>query len=906
MSLLMRWLLQLRLLSDMSSTAEWVRNGELIRSFKSYFFLVAILLIIPGNTSGIFNGLPLASIPEMIGFLILLFGICSLSFKSNFKRISVKANAHYLVAIILILGIAIPAKIALKHSDLPTGRFDACYHSFVRSDDMNVPECEPFFSAKFEDGRSRLDSAVDFHGLNYPLRDLNVSGSNWNLSFINNEQFLGRYGNYEQVRHPFRANWVGRFSVDMDNGFIPVTYVGFGSVEIDSITTKLPVHYGVPRTEWVAVSKGVHSIKIDYSFTSLQMKPVNGVDYSSYGYYATLKVGAVQKTPVSMVNTLFGWAVDPQTFQRLSKILLVENGKVVQQVVPATYRADVGKYLGVEFENPYVGFSMYGAQPKIGSRIVGISADGKRHVLLRGDGSVWQEEPAVSSERLWYRIDDSFDSGQQFGALQPLSARQGMGLFVTVVDYLIGLSLSAVVGLLAWSYRKFWTTYVLLGFGVFTHVVLMDSKVGWGHDGVEGSAILYTSALVAFAVLGYAIFRKPDSFVSAGLLVALYVAVDRIAHANPGMRYDYFLPVTGKSPASNFGAVFFRPAATDWLIHAANTRSALFRGLLFGNEPVFYLQPGYRYFAPIFQFLFGDGDVRLSISVMFATVAGLVLLLSLLVKRSDKKLDMLLAVALLAGALLFATSWVTSYFILVQTTEIPTWPLMLFGSYLLIRFGSTRVGLTVPGMLFGLAVCMRPNQIIGHVLLLVALSLLVDREVQFRNKFIRLFQRLTVMGVFCALPLIHNLYFGGKFVLFSTSRAGGSLDTSAAPDHLLRYLYIFSRPLRSADLTSQGIMGLPQSGYSRTLWMALAALLLVWIFLVAQTVRDKQVWKFLIAILVPLTYLLPIIPYHAYFPRHAVVFWLSLLVVSVAVKDSSNSKFGSEEKAFSNNSITHF
>lgn len=885
---------------------QWMQRSNLIFSFKSYYFLVAILFIAPGNTSAVFNGLPLSSIPEMFGFLILLFCIFSLSFKSNFNRTSAKVNPRYLVAIILILGIAIPAKIALKHSDLPTGRFDACYHSFVRSDDMKVPECEPFFSAKFEGGRSRLDQAVNFQGLNYPLRDINVSGSNWNLSFINNEQFLGRYGNYEQVRHPFRANWMGKFSVNMDNGFIPVTYVGFGSVKIDSSTTKLPVHYGVPRTEWVAVSKGIHSIKIDYSFTSLQMKPVNGVDYSSYGYYATLKVGAVQKTPMSTVNTLIGWAVDPLTFQRLSKILLVENGKVVQQVIPATYRADVGKYLGVEFENPFVGFAMYSAQPKIGSRIVGVSADGKRHVLLRGDGSVWQEEPAVSSEKLWYRIDDSFDSGEQFGALQPLSARQGLGLFVTVVDSLIGLSLLAVVGLLAWSYRKFWTTYVLFGFGVFTHVVLMDSKVGWGNDGVEGSAILYTSALVAFAVLGYAIFRKPGSFVSAGLLVSLYVAVDRIVHINPGMRYDYFLPVTGKSPASNLGAVFFRPGATDWLLHASNTRSALFRGLLFGNEPVFYLQPGYRYFAPIFQFLFGDGDVRLSISVMFATIAGLFLLLSLLVKRSANKLDMLLTMALLAGALLFASSWVTSYFILVQTTEIPTWPLMLFGSYLLVRFGATRVGLIVPGMLFGLAVCMRPNQIIGHVLLLVALSFLVDKEAVHRKKTFRLLQRLTVMGVFCALPLIHNLYFGRRFVLFSTSRAGGSLDASAAPDHILRYLYVFSRPLRSADLTSQGIMGLPQSGYSRTLWMALTVLLLVWTFSVAQTARDKQVWKFLIAIFVPLTYQLPIIPYHAYFPRHAVVFWLSLIVVSVAVKDSSNSKFGSEEKAFSNNSITHF
>ena len=356
-------------------------------------------------------------------------------------------SPRYLVAFILIFGIAIPAKFALGHSDLPTGRFDACYHSFVRSDDMKVPECEPFFSTKFEGGRSRLDEKVNFQGLNYPLRDINVSGSNWNLSFVNNEQFLGRYGNFEQVRHPFRANWVGKFSVSESSGFIPVTYVGFGSIRIDSAVTTLPVHYGFPKTEWISVSKGTHSIEIDYSFASLQMKPVNGIDYSSYGFYATLKVGAVQKTPASTVNTLFGWAVDPQTFQRLNKILLVENEKVAQQVVPTTYRADVAKYLGVEFENPYIGFSIYDAQPKVGSRIIGISADGKRHVLLRGDGSTWQEEPAVSRERLWYRIDDSFDSGEQFGALKPLSARDGLGLFISSIDCLIGLSLLGIFGL---------------------------------------------------------------------------------------------------------------------------------------------------------------------------------------------------------------------------------------------------------------------------------------------------------------------------------------------------------------------------------------------------------------------------------------------------------------------------
>ena len=889
MSWLTLWLLRLPLRLSGRSTMTRIRKSKFIRNFEVYFFLIAGLLIIPGNTSGVFNGLPLSSIPELSGFLILLFGIFCSSFKTNFKLISAKVSPRYLVAIILIIGIAIPAKFALKHSDLPTGRFDACYHSYVRSNDMKVPECEPFFSAKFEGGRSRMDERVNFQGLNYPLRDINVSGSNWNLSFINNEQFLGRYGNYEQVRHPFRANWVGKFSVNDEYGFIPVTYVGSGSITVDSSSTRLPTHYGAPRTEWIAVSKGIHSIKIDYSFTSLQMKPVNGVDYSSYGYYATLKVGEVQKDPTSIVNTLFGWAVDPETFQRLDKILLIENEQVVQQIIPSIDGAYIAGYLDVDFDNPFIGFSILNARPRSGSRIVGVSSDGKQHEMLRGDGSAWLEQPAVSDEKLWYRIDGSFNSGEQFGDLKPLSSGPGLGLLVSVFDALIGFLLVGVLGSLAWSFRRFWAGYALLLGGILTHKHLLQSKIGWGYDGVEGSAMLYTSMLVVLAVLVYAVFLQPKSFLSLGLFGALYLAIDRITQINPGMRYDHLLPVSGKSFASNLSAVFFRSAATDWTIHAANTRSALFRGLLFGNEPVFYLQPGYRYFAPIFHYLFGDGDVRLSIAVMFATLVGFVLLFNIFIENAIKATDKFIGCILLSGILFFATSWVTSYFILVQTTEIPTWPLMLFGSYFAIQHKNSKVGLTLPGIMFGLAVCMRPNQIIGHVVLLLGLSLVIDFGVAPAKKLIHLTQRFVVMGMVSSLPLLHNLYFGNQFVVFSTSRAGGSFDISAAPDHILRYLYVFSRPLRSGDLTSQGIMGLPGSGYSKSIWIAMAVFLLVWILSVAQTLRAQKVWLFLFVILVPVSYLLPIIPYHAYFPRHAVAFWLSLFVICVAMKDSLNS-----------------
>ena len=101
-------------------------------------------------------------------------------------------------------------------------------------------------------------------------------------------------------------------------------------------------------------------------------------------------------------------------------------------------------------------------------------------------------------------------------------------------------------------------------------------------------------------------------------------------------------------------------------------------------------------------------------------------------------------------------------------------------------------------------------------------------------------------------------------------------------------------------------MGLPGSGYSKSIWIAMTIFLIVWMASVVQTMRVGQIWKSLAAILVPLSYMLPIIPYHAYFPRHAVVFWLSLFVIFVAMKDSLNSEFRGKEKTLSNNSIIHF
>lgn len=881
-----------------------MRRIASLKNFGIYFVLIVILLITPGSTSSVFDGLPLSSIPELFVLLVLIFSGTSKSFKLNFRALCKKINHRYLLAFALVLVVSIPIK-SISKNIVPIGRFDGCYHSYVRSDDMAVPRCEPFFSSKFEGGRSRLDKNIDFKGLNYPLRDINVSGSNWNLSFVNNEQFLGRYGNYEQVKHPFRVNWKGEFSVEIEQGYIPITYVGFGSIRIDSNVTKLPSNFGSPKTEWVFVSRGKHEIEVDYSYTSLQMKPVNGVDYATYGYYATIRIGKPQAAPVAIADVLSGWAVSPEKFERFEKILYISASGNKKEIQQAVSRVDVFSYLGVSYSNPFIGFSTNGVPPNIETKIVGITAGGKRNVILRGDGKKWIEEPAVSQGKLWYRIDDSFDSGEKFGTLQPLVKRSGLGILVTAIDVLTALSMLGITCLLAWSFRRHWIAYVYLLCAIFTHIYFLNSKIGWGYDGVEGSALIYVSAFFIFGVLSILIFLSPDSFLSVGLLGAIYLAIDRIIHINPGMRIDYFSPIVGKSPASNLGAVFFRPGATDWLIHASNTRSSLFRGLLFGNEPVFYLQPGYRYFAPIFHYVFGDGDVRLSIAVMFAVFAGFIFLLSVCVENVQGIFDKIFSTVLLAVALFFGSSWVISYFVLVQTTEIPTWPLFLFSAYFLIKSNSSTARLVLPGVMLGLATCMRPNQVIGHGVFLIVFSLFADREFRARKTIGRLIQRLVAMGVVSSLPLVHNLYFGHRFVLFSTSRAGGSFDFSEAPDHLMRYLYVFTRPLRSSDLTSQGIMGAPGgAGYSRPLYFAIAALLIAWVVSMIRSLRIKRISNF--ALLSPVMYLLPIIPYHAYFPRHAIVFWLALFAAIVMVEYSPESELSSQNQTFKDYPITHF
>ncbi len=806
--------------------------------FKVFVLLTFLGVVTPGAVDLGFSGFPLSSRRDLMALLIISSCLFSTQTDHTFSNLTSRIKSFGILIIFTLLALAVPAKFLTKFIDPDHIHFNSCYHSLLEGgDEMQVPDCEPFFSAKFEGGRSRLDETINFHGMSFPMIDSYPLGSNWNLSFMNNEQFSGRSGKYDHLRHPFSAEWVGQVKSNFANGYIPSTYVGSGAVEIDGQITDLPTHYGFPSTVWIPVRKGEHRITISYIFASVQLKPVNGVSEQPNGYYATLKVGNIQKVSKSEPDSIIGWAVDPIQFKKFDKIIYLDDKNQKKISSETSARVDVLNYLGFPENDPQVGFAFTNLRPTLNSSIYGLTDKGDLFEMLRWENSNWTESPKISRGKQWFNVDYSFQSGNDFGVLKTAGARPAIELIKKLINFIFVIALLFLVLVLVAAYAKFWTSYFLLGIGLLIHGIFFDWTPGWGTDGVEGSAEFYTSALVMAIALLYAIRYKPNSFASVGFLGAIYVSLNRITSINPGMRNDHFQPLTDSSLATSLASVFFRPTATDWIIHAANTRSSLFRGFLFGNESVFYLQPGYRYLAPMFHYLFGDGDVRLSLVVMFLTILSLFLLIDIAIKSASSKTSKILLAFLTIGVLQYASSWVTAYFMLVQTTEIPTWPFFLFGSYFVLRFRNSGTGIVIPSIFFGLAVCTRPNQIIGHTFFLLAISLFVGIGIEKRLRIKYLITRFALMGAVSSLPLIHNLYYGKTFVVFSTSRAGSSFEFSTIGDHILRYIYIFARPLRTEDLTK--VMGLPNAGYSKVLLISIALFFVTWITVSILIFKDK-------------------------------------------------------------------
>jgi len=860
--------------ASMGPSSEISKIDDVRRVAQFLVVLAATAIVVPGPGSGRFAGLPLDTLPELVALLILFAFVFSpnalLQLRHGLRRVS---PAIRMVAVGLLLLIAI-VKPVMRFSLPTTGGFDACYHSLFPSDDYPNPECEPFFSRLGEGGRSRIDPVIDFHGWSYPRQDNYLIGSNWNLSFVNNPNFAGRYPPFEHVRHTFTAEWAGQIESSFDNGVFPVVYTGQGMIDIDGEITYLPLHLGNPTVAWINVQRGRHSFRFSYEFNNpVGQSVVTEPKAEMKGFYATVRVGAIRVAPRFSNLSIAGWAVEPLTNAAIEFVEISRRGgTILSRVTPTLPRPDVWTYLGEADRSDTPGFVVPDFPFEDGLTISARFHNGTTRKLAEVDQGELKMETTTVGDSAWFAINQALPPLRQFDVLKPGPDSRLAETLTTLIDIIITITIGALGVLLALAHRRVLAIAGLLAASVYMVEKFTDFPRGIGYDGVEGSSIVPMSLLLCAIVLIPLCFAWRKAFLPVAFVGSLYLSIERTLNLNPGTRWDHFTP--SPEQISNLGYMFFRPGYTDWLIHAWLTRGSLFGGYLFGFEPIFYLQPGYRYIAPFMHWVFGDGDIIITAMFFFAMAIGGFLLIDTVLRHSQSKIEQLGCALLTLSLLFILSSWVTSYFFLVQTTEIPTWGFTLIAFSLALRGKTTFLRSFLPAILIGAAVVTRPNQLFGAFVVVLIISLLA--QPQDETRFVRVRRWLLTIAAFTgvsALPLLHNYFYGKRFVLFSTSRPGALFEWESLGNFLLGLFYQY----RFRNPTETGIMGLPKDGVSLTLEIGLYLLFLLWVFSLARLIHEwPHTLKPWLYQFFPLAYLAPTFPYQAYYPRHSYIFWLAL------------------------------
>jgi hypothetical protein len=272
---------------------------------------------------------------------------------------------------------------------------------------------------------------------------------------------------------------------------------------------------------------------------------------------------------------------------------------------------------------------------------------------------------------------------------------------------------------------------------------------------VSESAVL----LVIAALLLLRLRRRRATGLVVAFLVLLYLGFFRRALGAPDVR-----------------AVLLRGAGDDWLYYESFGRSILESWSLEGGEPVYFLQPLVRYASFLFHLTLGDGDTLIAITrhtlIVFAFLWCVTRLRPCLRGQAWRRAAFELT-ALCAAALMVSESVVS--LARVGASEVPTWIALTLAIPLLFVSRSPLAWLLGAGLL-ALSYVARGNHAPAVAWLLASFAV---RGLRLQPR--RALVAVGLFGVIAVLPLVHNVVYGHRFVLLTTSGSiPRNLDTSPA------------------------------------------------------------------------------------------------------------------------------
>ena len=234
-----------------------------------------VLFVVPSKGFGVFNGLPLSSMSELMLLSVGLILLTSQTIR-QFARDSLNNLSKPLFLVLLFVSLSgISAKILTNQ--IHDGGYDVCFEHIrpLKDDAPCVPsfETSPFsrLTGSRHSGLTRSEDVINYTQLNAENIP-GLSNSNWNLPFVNDFRYDEGYrpwleNDRDIEMFSFRGKWAGKVDVPK-NYEIVIKFVGSVSGQIGNVVIGPMSKYDEVSTIRVPSSGTQEKLLLNFEFLS--------------------------------------------------------------------------------------------------------------------------------------------------------------------------------------------------------------------------------------------------------------------------------------------------------------------------------------------------------------------------------------------------------------------------------------------------------------------------------------------------------------------------------------------------------------------------------------------------------------------------------------------------------------
>ncbi|NBT37062.1 MAG: hypothetical protein EBT21_02920 [Actinobacteria bacterium] len=722
-------------------------------------FLALLYLTVPGSGLLAWDGIPFSTRVEFGSLVVFCLVVLSSALRRKAHELIQGVPWRSLIAPMLIL-LCVLKLLSFAWSPLSAG-FGACYRS-IWQPLADSAACEKSYEAPFIQGHglpearvSRVDSKVDF----------GVNQYDWNLPFMNE---WTRFQALWLSRFPFSATYTATIeNPDDEASYLPIRAIGDISIKVDGQVVAKTVNYDRHYLLAIPVRPGRSALEIVYRYQDVPgtVLPDVSTAPTPRGPYAQLKIGRLKSLPdLRRVTTvrITGDANQDWAPESLTSLAVRDRqGRVIARnrdglMSDQTKYGELFQTFDLDIQFPLTAltanhgglFLTIGDQPLALAQLVSLD-ESPFGVSVREVTS-----SALSLTTILTTDESSLEPIKAGPFREPSLLLRLLLIILDVASLVIVIFLICAI-ILAMRYDLLRAS--LMGGAVWLATgplyQLLPRALGGDQELIIPYLIVIPLILSAYRIT----LRYPGPFLlPAGVALAAQKVFDYLRFNHPGEGDPWW------------GKLVYMWRDSDWYTNHGLARSIFTESFWRGGEDVYWARLGPRYLLFLAQFVLGENDILIGLVSMTIAFTMVFYLIARFMEMRTSRISKWVATASAFFLTVLLGDQVITAFGFLVTSEFTTW-IGLLGIYAYLCRAELEYRIW-PAVLAAASLAVlahfRPNLVFTCITLLLMVVLIGPS----RTNALAGKRALSVLVAFTALlpiALIHNLYYGARFVPFT-------------------------------------------------------------------------------------------------------------------------------------------